>query len=97
MTVENVAEMSLGVSANGRYFTDGQGKPFFWMGDTAWPLFSLYSLSYAEHYLLRRAEQGFNVVKGVLVWPLGTTYEQPVPQPNYKGELPLAQQQSSDA
>ena len=80
--------LSLRVSPNGRYFTDGEGNPFFWLGDTAWPFFSQYSVSEAEHYLRRRAEQGFNVVKGVLAWPLGTMYEQPVPQPNPHGEFP---------
>ena len=27
------------VSPNGRYFVDQKGAPFFWLGDTAWPLF----------------------------------------------------------
>src|SRR5436190_603631 len=76
------------VHANKRCFMDAEGKPFFWLGDTAWPLFSLYTREEAETYLARRAEQGFNVIKGVLAWPLGTMYEQPTPQPNYKGELP---------
>jgi hypothetical protein len=78
----------LRVSDNGRHFVDAQDQPFFYLCDTAWPLFSQYSLSDAEQYLARRAEQGFNVVKGVLAWPLGTEFEQPVPQPNYRGDLP---------
>ena len=28
----------LRVSANGRYFTDESGEPFFWLGDTQWEL-----------------------------------------------------------
>ncbi len=28
------------VSADGRYFVDKDGQPFFWLGDTAWPLFA---------------------------------------------------------
>src|SRR4051794_25377799 len=78
----------LAVSANGRYFVDAAGSPSFWLADTAWPLFSQYSLSEAEHYLARRAEQGFSVVQGVLAWPLGTGYEQPTPNRNYRGDLP---------
>ncbi|MCU0242282.1 MAG: DUF4038 domain-containing protein, partial [Vicinamibacteria bacterium] len=30
------------VSANGRYFVDTRGQPWFWLGDTAWPLFGQY-------------------------------------------------------
>lgn len=78
----------LSIHSSGRYLLDQNGQPFFWLGDTAWPFFSQYSLDEAEHYLRRRAEQGFNVVKGVLAWPLGTMYEQPTPQPNYRGDLP---------
>jgi len=78
----------LTIHSEGRYLLDQHSQPFFWLGDTAWPFFSQYSREEAEHYLRRRAEQGFNVVKGVLAWPLGTMYEKPTPQPNYKGELP---------
>jgi hypothetical protein len=80
--------LPISVSANGRYFVDADGAPFFYLGDTAWPLYSLYSLDDAETYLRRRAEQGFSLVQGVLVWPLGTGYEQGSPQPNYAGEMP---------
>ena len=78
----------LSVHASGRYLVDQNEQPFFWLGDTAWPFFSQYTREEAEHYLRRRAEQGFNVIKGVLAWPLGTGYEKPVPQPNYQGEPP---------
>jgi hypothetical protein len=80
--------MPIKVSANGRYFIDANDDPFFWLGDTAWPLFSQYALDEAERYLAKRAAQGFNVISGVLVWPLGSGYEQPVPNRNYAGELP---------
>lgn len=88
MKTSSQQNMKLTVSTNKRYFLDANNQPFFWLGDTAWPLFSQYSLEEAETYLRTRAEQGFNVVKGVLVWPLGTMYEQETPQPNYKGEFP---------
>jgi len=26
------------VSSDGRHFVDRDGRPFFWLGDTAWPL-----------------------------------------------------------
>src|SRR5262245_36358654 len=88
MAASNSGVPVLRVSSNGHYFVDAQGQPFFWLGDTAWPFFSQYKREEAEKYLRRRAEQGFNVVKGVLTWPIGTMYEQPVPQPNYRGDLP---------
>ena len=28
-----------GADPTGRYLVDGEGKPFFWLGDTAWNLF----------------------------------------------------------
>jgi hypothetical protein len=77
----------LSVHPSGRYLLE-DGEPFFWMGDTAWPFFSQYSREDAELYLRRRAEQGFNVIKGVLAWPLGTMYEEEIPQRNDQGELP---------
>ena len=88
MTTIKQKSQLLSISENKRYFVDADGKPFFWLGDTAWPLFSQYSLDEAERYLRRRAEQGFNVVKGVLAWPLGTMYEEEIPQPNYNDERP---------
>ena len=88
MTANPVGIAPLHVSENGRYFVDAQGNPFFWMGDTAWPLFAQYSLEEAAYYLKRRAEQGFNVIKGVLAWSGGTFMEQSQPHPNYNGEYP---------
>ncbi len=52
----------LGVSANARYLEAG-GRPFFWMGDTAWLLLSRLNREETEHYLATRKRQGFNVVQ----------------------------------
>ncbi|MEG3181159.1 glycoside hydrolase family 140 protein [Sphingomonas sp. LT1P40] len=52
----------LTVSANQRYLEAG-GKPFFWMGDTAWLLLSRLNRDETEHYLTTRKRQGFNVVQ----------------------------------
>ena len=60
------------VSSNGRYFVDRDEKPFFWLGDTAWPLFAQYNRAEAESYLDHRAEKGFTVIQGVLAWGGGT-------------------------
>lgn len=52
----------LSVSANHRYLEAG-GKPFFWLGDTAWLLLSRLNREETEHYLNTRKRQGFNVVQ----------------------------------
>jgi Protein of unknown function (DUF4038)/Putative collagen-binding domain of a collagenase len=52
----------LSVSANHRYLEAG-GKPFFWLGDTAWLLLSRLNREETEHYLATRRRQGFNVVQ----------------------------------
>jgi hypothetical protein len=51
------------ISGNGRYFLDGDGKPFFWQGDTEWELFHLFSLADAKEFLQDRHNQGFNVIQ----------------------------------
>lgn len=58
----------LRVSSSGRYLTDERGAPFFWMGDTAWPLLATYTREEAERYLRLRARQGFTVVQTVIAW-----------------------------
>src|SRR5690349_5690208 len=76
------------VSPNGRYFVDADGKPFFWLGDTAWPLFAQYARQDAEKYLSHRAQNGFTVIQGVLAWGGGTGFENKTPGPNVAGDLP---------
>ena len=39
VTAESVKNLKVKVSANGRYFVDQKGKPFFYLGDTCWLLF----------------------------------------------------------
>ncbi|RPJ63060.1 MAG: DUF4038 domain-containing protein [Acidobacteria bacterium] len=76
------------VSHNGRHFVDRSGTPFFWLGDTAWPLFVQYSQAQAEAYLKNRSAKGFSVIQGVLAWGAGSGMESSVPLPNCKGERP---------
>jgi hypothetical protein len=78
----------LRVSPNGRYFVNAAGSPFFWMGDTAWPLFTQYAREDAEKYLANRAAKGFTVIQGVLAWGGGTGLEDKAPGPNPNGDLP---------
>ncbi len=53
----------LKISENDRFFTDSDGKPFFWLGDTGWLLFTKLSRQDAEKYLDDRAKKGFNVIQ----------------------------------
>ncbi|NLJ97450.1 MAG: DUF4038 domain-containing protein [Clostridiales bacterium] len=55
------------VSENKRYLMYESGKPFFWLGDTAWLLFQNLSFDEAEKYIKNRADKGFNVIKAVIV------------------------------
>lgn len=52
----------LRVSDNGRFLQTVEGKPFFYLGDTAWELFHRLNREAAIRYLDKRAAQGFNVI-----------------------------------
>jgi len=67
-----------------RHITRGDGKPFFWLGDTAWELFHRLNREEADFYLKRRAEQGFTVIQAVALAELGG-----LTQPNPYNQLPL--------
>lgn len=58
------AEAQFRVSANHHYILK-DGKPFFWMGDTAWVLFARLTKEEADTYLKTRSEQGFTVIQAV--------------------------------
>lgn len=58
--------MKLTIAENRRNFCL-DGKPFFWLGDTAWLLFSKLTLEEARAYLEDRAQKGFNVIQATLV------------------------------
>ena len=76
------------VGPDGRYFVDREGKPFFWLADTAWPLFAQYPEESAQAYLENRAAKGFTVIQGVLAWGHGSGFEDRVPLANVLGDKP---------
>lgn len=79
-----IQAQKLKVSANQRYLITEDGKPFFWMADTAWELFHRCTKEEALIYLKKRASQGFNVIQAVALAELdGLEF------PNPEGELPL--------
>ncbi|WP_448698367.1 glycoside hydrolase family 140 protein [Mucilaginibacter sp. AW1-3] len=61
----------LKISANHRYFTTSDGKPFFWLGDTGWLLFEKLTREEADKYLTDRAAKGFNVIQVMVLHDLG--------------------------
>ena len=78
------ASAQLKVSANNRYLETADGKPFFWMGDTAWELFHRLSREEADKYLKIRADQGFTVIQAVALAEFDGLHD-----PNFYGEIPL--------
>jgi hypothetical protein len=78
------AASGLKVSSDGRFLQTTDGKPFFWLADTAWELFHRLNREEADHYLTTRASQGYTVIQAVALAEmdgLGT--------PNAYGHLPL--------
>ncbi len=74
----------LQVSADGHYLQTVDGKPFFYIGDTAWELFHRLNREEAIHYLKNRADKGFNVVQAVALAEVDG-----VDVPNAYGHKPL--------
>jgi len=74
----------LKVSENGRFLVTADGRPFFWLADTAWELFHRLNREEALHYLDTRARQGYNVVQAVALAELDG-----ITDPNPYGMLPL--------
>jgi hypothetical protein len=67
----SVKSLKLRVSANGRYFVDQDGKPFFYLGDTCWLLFQRPNRDEVDAYLKDRAAKGFTVIQAYVLRGLG--------------------------
>lgn len=63
-------EQPLKISPNQRYFAQADGKPFFWLGDTAWLLLTKCTREEAVYYLDTRQRQGFNVIQVMVIHDL---------------------------
>ena len=74
----------LTVSANHRYLSTSDGKPFFYLGDTAWELFHRLNREDAALYLETRASQGYTVIQAVAL-----AEEKGLTVPNAYGQRPL--------
>jgi hypothetical protein len=53
----------LEVSPDGHFLQYADGRPFFWLGDTAWLMFKRLTREEAEIYLEDRRGKGFNVIQ----------------------------------
>lgn len=67
-----------------RYLMTADGRPFFWIADTAWELFHRLDESEAVYYLDFRKAQGFNVVQAVVLAELDGIHT-----PNANGDTPF--------
>jgi hypothetical protein len=74
----------LRVSDNHRLLEYEDGRPFFYLGDTAWELFHRLDRAEADRYLANRAEKGFTVIQAVVLAQLGG-----LDVPNPYGDRPL--------
>jgi hypothetical protein len=61
------AEHPLRVAPGGRYLVEANGKPFFYLADTAWELFHRLTQEEAELYLKNRAAKGFTIIQAVVL------------------------------
>src|SRR5262245_63924585 len=75
---------NLKITENRRYLQYENGKPFFYLGDTAWELFHRLNREEATQYLTNRAQKGFTVIQAVILVQLGG-----LTVPNPYGDLPL--------
>jgi len=55
------------VHADGHLLETADGRPFFWLGDTAWELIHHTSREEASYYLHTRGQQGFTVIQTVVL------------------------------
>lgn len=74
----------LQVSDNKHFIVTTDGKPFFWLADTAWELFHRCDRDEADRYLRKRAAQGFNVIQAVALAEIDG-----LNAPNANGDKPL--------
>ncbi len=78
------AAKRLRVAENRRYLEYEDGRPFLYLGDTAWELFHRLNREEADLYLKNRAAKGFTVIQAVVLAELGG-----LDDPNPYGDKPL--------
>ena len=66
-TAVDAAPETVRVHADGHQLETASGKPFFYLGDTAWELIHGTTREETTYYLTTRARQGFNVIQAVVL------------------------------
>ena len=66
-TRDGAGPLPVSVSPNGHYLVTSDGKPFFWLADTAWELIHSTTREEAQYYLQSRAQEGFTVIQAVVL------------------------------
>src|SRR6187399_2377346 len=84
MALSLFSSAQLMVSKDKHYLVKKDGKPFFWLGDTAWELFHRLNREEAKKYLQNRADKGFTVIQAVVLAELDG-----LNTPNAYGDKPL--------
>lgn len=57
----------IAVAPGGHFFQYQDGRPFFWLADTAWLMFDRLTPEETKTYLYDRHEKGFNVVQVMVI------------------------------
>jgi len=76
----------LRVSPDGRHLLRADGRPFFYLADTAWSLFHRLTRDEADLYLRNRLAKGFTVIQAVAL-----SESDGLRTPNAYGERPLVE------
>ncbi|MHB8521072.1 MAG: glycoside hydrolase family 140 protein [Limisphaerales bacterium] len=74
----------LKVSDDHHFLVTETGRPFFYLGDTAWELFHRLNREEAERYLRNRATKQFTVIQAVAMAELNGLHD-----PNAYGDAPI--------
>jgi hypothetical protein len=74
----------LKVSDDKHFLVTDEGKPFFYLADTAWELFHRLDREQADRYLKNRADKGFTAIQAVVLAELDGLHA-----PNAYGHTPL--------
>ncbi len=83
-SAQTAAAPRLKVDPHHRFLVHEDGRPFFYLGDTAWELFHRLNREEADRYLENRAAKGFTVIQAVVLAELDGLHV-----PNAYGDLPL--------
>jgi hypothetical protein len=80
----NIGSAQIQVSANKKFLSTKDGKPFFWLGDTDWEMCHRLNREEVETFINTRSQQGYNVLQVVALAEF-----EGIREPNRYGDYPL--------